>query len=407
MLKKLLSIVMIGCMLAIGSFTVAPVMTQAKQLTDAEKQEKKDKKYLGFTTKKLDGIQTYLDRDNLVSARRDLESALRYYEKLSDDFKQSDEGVALTSEIDALGKKLVEAEAASQAESDNKSAILDAKVSYGTAIRPYLSSFHMMWSGQNNDRGTYGLDNVATLIESYSEMDAFEAQFKEKFAVLIEQEPTYTYEGFSVADVLAFLKDKKTYRDTFVTMVCGAMLDEFAASMEEVYTQLEEQGYFNATWMDDLYGDLANEEFESIKRITPYYGQIGQTAPQEKLDAIAAYKPKMRALLEKTAKKGSFDKSTYSYCSSEHKKVAENYGKEYNRNMSLVKVAQTSKDEWDINKNSLGIPLGRTGHGFVVYEVDGEPFKRGYKASFYSEYNGNGYEPISSIDLGYYIYPIK
>ena len=75
--------------------------------------------------------------------------------------------------------------------------------------------------------------------------------------------------------------------------------------------------------------------------------------------------------------------------------------------MDLKKVAMTSKDEWHINKNELGVPLSRTGSGFALFQKDGEPFKRGYEITFTGDFNGVGYEPISRARLTSYVWPYK
>ena len=73
--------------------------------------------------------------------------------------------------------------------------------------------------------------------------------------------------------------------------------------------------------------------------------------------------------------------------------------------MDLEEIAMTSDSEWKIVKNAFGIPLRKVGYGYVLFEKDGEPFQRGYKASFTRVYNGSKYESISSMSISRYFTP--
>jgi hypothetical protein len=403
MIKKIISGIVIGILLAVSSVTIAPKEVRAKKLSAEAKQAKKDERKYKLAQKKLKAVQDYLDRGNLASAKRNIETAKRYYGNFSESFKKRKEIRNYKSKLDAIEKKITEIEKAEANRLQGKEEVHKlSRQEYPKAIRPHSQTLFMLFAGKTKNMRGFTLRDVKKLQEAWDRLGPFEAEFKIKFKKLIEANPNYAYDNISVNDVLDLLGNRKAYRDEFVKMACSQELDKMISFLDEMFSEVETSARIKEVYLDGLY---TNNQQESgvAKKVLPYYQWIGKSIPKEKLDAVNGYKPKLKKMLAIAAKKNKFDKSQYKYKTKEIEKAAAAYGKEW----KLIKVAKTSKNAWKITKNSLGIPLHRTSSGFAVYQVKGEPFKRGYKVGFHSVYNGKGYDAISSITRSNEVYPMK
>ena len=63
-------------------------------------------------------------------------------------------------------------------------------------------------------------------------------------------------------------------------------------------------------------------------------------------------------------------------------------------------VATSTYPDWSVTKNALGVPLYRDRNGWIVFQVEGEPFcqERTFVAS--EDYNGSGYTTDRSVSFG-------
>lgn len=388
--------------------TLDALAEKVKEQLDGEKQAKKDDRSIASIEKYLAKIQPYLNEDNIPSARRSVNDATRIFAKISEVGQQQENVVALRTRLDQLTKVVEESEIADQERKELLNAMIMQRSQYGSFIESHRVStswLHMLNHGKNEDSGNYSLSELAELREIFASLAAKQSEFNEKFKLLIEQEPGYVQNGFAVTDIIDLFENRVKYRDALVELVCQNYLDSNLKRMENTYSSLESDGCIPAFWLEDLYGPKAKEPFDAVQDVLPHYKWIAKAAPQEKLDAIAAYKPKLRKLLETKAKSNKWNKSKYAYNSDPIKKEAKLIAER--KNMDLKKVAMTSKDEWHINKNELGVPLSRTGSGFALFQKDGEPFKRGYEITFTGDFNGVGYEPISRARLTSYVWPYK
>ena len=122
-----------------------------------------------------------------------------------------------------------------------------------------------------------------------------------------------------------------------------------------------------------------------------------------KENAIDLLDKKLRSLLLTTASKNKWNSKRYPYSDKYMIRTANNFVTA--KDVKVVKVGMVTN--WRISKNSLGIPLHKYGYGYILFQKQGEPFKRGYRAKFFREYNGSSYEQISEMTLISEITPFK
>jgi hypothetical protein len=366
---------------------------------------KDDKKNAGFLEKQVDRLEKYLDENSIESAQRTSEKAEKYYEKISPGYQGSTEVSALKTRLDTLNKKLADIESKAQAAGALANTLYTEGTVYTTIIKPHLDTFYMLAYAKEGDVSRYREDELAKLKEQLPAFKAFESEFRSKLPNLIEHKPDYAYDGITVSDFLDAFENADLYGSNFASLQSSGSLDSFIELLSGDEADLKRGNGLAEIWMEDLYGSKAGAPFDEVKSAQEKAKKEGVTLPQEKLEAIAAYKPKLRSLLEETAAKNSWKDSKasdYPYKSGALEKLL--VAVEKNSGFKLVQYGTTPEDKWEITKNALGIPLYKSSPGFALFQKKGEPFLRGYSIHFSREFNGNGYDPVK-LEMGNHIWP--
>lgn len=361
-----------------------------------------NRKILESMGKKVDEVQKYLDMDSLVSARKSVENAERFYGKLTPDFQQSPEAVAMKKRLDDQDKVVAQKEADLKAGIENANALNMQKSTFTSIIRPYLRLYYMLDAGKTKNVSSYSISDIEKLDNQLPEFKAFEPKFRETLPVVIEQSPTYTYEGASVEGVLDAFKNADTYRVNFIKAVQEQSLDKVISDMAEYAVIYQKGKAVSDHMMDELYGERAKNNFKSFEIIEQSSKATGFPLPQDKVKKLADLKPQMRGILEAEAEKHAWKaekKSKYTYRSGRLEDVLERTIKAEKKGMELVEYGTLPEIDWRIKKNGLGIPLYKTCDSFALLKKKGEPFCRCYYFSFTSNYNGSEYEPVSSVSI--------
>ncbi|GEM_PF-4663944 len=407
MFSRFFSMFLILFLVTNVSFTFFTGDVHAKQMTAQQKQDRKDARNFKSAQKRLSELKKYLENENLSGAKRSANYIHKYYGRLSDKFKNTSEAIEFKIEADALIAKFSQQEESVNSSRNNAFELINQKAAYGSSINPYKDLFYYLYAGKTGELDDYSFMEVEKLVALWEDFNTFGKNFNENFNVLIEQAPTYEHDHISVDVAVELLKKRKEYRDSFVTLICDQELNAMVQVLNDAVQELGSEGYMSRTWLEELYGDKAQESFETVLKVTSYYEWIGQETPDAVFSKIAEFKPRLRDLLVKMSKKNKWDNSAYPYSNSAMKKTAQAYGDSYSRNLTAVKAGMKSDNEWRINKNELGIPISRSGRGFVVFQKQGEPFKRGYDVLFTEKFNGNDYEEISGMTLGDVVFPMK
>lgn len=374
------------------------VQVDAAKPKTAAQQLKHDKKYKGFVEKQLKGISKNLSRDSLRSAERNVKQAEIFIGKISSGFMAGAEGVALRKELDDLKKQVADRKAGAATASQNANALLQEKVNYGSSVRKHSRVYYLLNAGKNKsaDDRTYDFGDIETLRDKLPEFLAYESEFKKSFPNLIQGKPDYSYEGIAVGNLLDLMKNAKEYQANFTEVVGNRLLDIKAGEAEQIVSGINDYKRVPPRWIDDIYGkETSNEYFDLDSKLKPYYDAVSRPLPADRMQKLAGYKPKIRKLLEATAKTVSWDGKKYSMQNSAMEKTAERFAEK--KGWKLVEYGCT--DTAYLKKNRLGVPLHKYYEGKMVVRVPNEPFDRGYSVTFYDHFDGTGYPGISELKI--------
>lgn len=379
---------------------------------EREKQEtlEDNKEVLGNMGKKIDEIQKYLDMDSLVSARKNVENAERYFQKLTPDFQNSPDALVMKKRLNDMDKVVAQKEKDLEASIANTNAILEEKGRYGSIIRPYLEVYYILDAGKVKDVSRYSLRDIEKIENQLQAFKDFEPKLRESIPTVIAQSPGHTYEGASVEGVLDAFKNADAYRADFIKAVHAQSLDKLIEDMSDRAASYKAGKIIGDSMMEELYGERAKRNFNLFDDIEQSSKATGFPLPQDKVKKLVDFKPMMRSSLESVAEKNSWKaekKSKYSYRSGRLEDVLENEIEKDKKGMELVEYGTLPEIDWMIKKNALGIPLYKTSNSYALLKKKGEPFYRCYHFTFVSNYNGGGYEPISSVSIQDYSVPYK
>ncbi len=363
-----------------------------------EQQLKQDKRYKGLVEQRLMRINKYLTQDSLVSAERTVKQAEKYIGKISSGFMAGAEGVALRKELDDLKKQVADRKAGAATASQNANALLQEKVNYGSSVKKHSGAYYLLNAGKNKsaDGRAYDFDDIETLKNKLPEFLAYESEFRKSFPNLIQGKPDYSYEGIAVGNLLDLIKNAKEYQANFTEVVGNQLLDIQAGEAEKIVSGINDYKLVPPRWLDDIYGkETSNEYFDLDTKLKPYYDAVSRPLPADRMQKLAGYKPKIRKLLEATAKTVSWDGKKYPMQNSAMEKTAERFAEK--KVWKLVEYGST--DTAYLQKNSLGVPLHKYYEGKIVVRVPNEPFDRGYSVTFYDYFDGTGYPGISDLKI--------
>ncbi len=370
----------------------------AKPKTEAQ-QLKHDKKYKGFTEKKLHSIRKNISANSLTSAKKGIKQAEKYIGKISSGFMAGAEGTALRKELDLLKKKVADMSAGAATASANANALLQEKINYGSSVKKHATAYYLLNAGKEKSAGNYAydLDDIETLKNELPEFLAYENEFKKSFPNLIQSTPDYEYEGIQVGNLLDLFPNASAYQANFTDVVGNRLLDNLFAQTENIVSELDAHNMIPSAWLDDhLYGSTpTNDYFDIDKTLKPYYDAVSRPLPNDRLQKLATFKPKIMKMLESIAKKLSWDSKSYSVQNSDMKKIAQLTAKK--KGWKLVEYGST--DTAVLTKNALGVPLHKAYKGMIVVQANKEPFNRAYHVVFYDHFDGTGYPGVSELEF--------
>jgi hypothetical protein len=372
---------------------------------------KQDRKNAGFMEKQLERLQQYLDMDSLKSARRAAENAEKYYGKISDRFRVDPEVMALKARMDTLGRYLSNRESGVASLNPKAEKLLPERIAFARLVKPYLSTYRMLEAGKTGAVDGYVMGHHAKLDEGLPEFKAFEAEFRRELALLIEEDPGYSHDCVSVDEFLDAFKNADKYRKMFGGALNTAALDRLITELGDEETGLIKGDPFPESFLDVLYGPLADAPFPDVIEIQARAQKDGlPPLPEDKLNTIAGYKAKLRRLLAQTAGNHSWKSEKtvlYPYKNIQMEKLLLREAAKRTGGLIMVEYGALPEDQWRLRKNGLGIPLYRVGQGYALFQKEGEPFLRGYSIEFVRHFNGNDYDPVSVVKMPFEMTPCK
>ena len=385
--------------------TAVQTVEAAKPKTEAQ-QLKHDKKYMGFAQKQLRNVSKYLSMDSLKSAERSIKNAEKYIGKISDGFMKEKEGIALSNEYNDLKKQVEGRVSGAAAASETANAILQEKINFSTSVRKYATVYYLLNSGKNtsNEGHAYDFSNVEMLRDNLAEFVAYEAEFRNDFPNLIKGNPDYAYEGITPANLLDLTAHAAEYQANFTEVVGNLMVDNKAHMIDGEISGFNEYKRLSSSLIDDLYGSkTSNKYFDLDSKLKPYYDAVSRQLPADRMQKLAAYKPKLREMLETAAKTNEWDDKKYPMQNGDMDKVAEHFAER--KGWEFIKCGST--DTAYLKKNALGVPLHKYYEGMMVVHVGDEPFNRSYLVTFYDYFDGTGYPGISDMKVSLDARPYK
>lgn len=258
--------------------------------------------------------------------------------------------------------------------------------------------YYLLNAGKNKsaDDRAYDFDDIDTLKDKLPEFLAYESEFRKSFPNLIQGKPDYSYEGIAVGNLLDLMKNAKEYQADFTEVVGNRLLDIKAEEAEKIVSGINDYKLVPPRWLDDIYGkETSNEYFDLDTKLKPYYDAASRPLPDDRMQKLAGYKPKIRKLLEAAAKTVSWNGKKYSMQNSAMENTAERFAEK--KGWKLVEYGST--DTAYLKKNHLGVPLHKYYEGKIVVRVPNEPFDRGYSVTFYDHFDGTGYPGISELKI--------
>ena len=362
------------------------------------KQFHNDYKNQGYTEKKIKDAWACLEGGLTSKAYRYVTSAQMYFKRISDKGQEHVDNIALQTKLNALAKAVDKQKAADEKTRQYKRALTRQKAKYCASVHSNIGLLYMLQAGKKGN-APYSLSKLETFRNLLGWMDIDVTAFRQRFALLIKDQPAYAYSGMEVIDVLDLLEKRSVYRDALVVAVCQKALAGLLNDLTEAYSHLKLNGEIDSYWLDQLYGPCADQSFQRITPLLPYYEWVGKSAPQQTLNEIASFKPKLRSLLVKISSTKRIKVSDYPNNTVKMARVAAAKGQELG--MQLMHIGMASEGQWGIQKSRAGIPMHRTGRGRAVFQKKQEPFLRSYDVSFLSDFNGNGFAPISEVVLSH------
>ena len=360
----------------------------------AQRQAKKDARKIKSAAKYVGQVKKYLDSNSVKSAARALNNAKNQFSKISEASLEQEEVIAIKADIDSLTERLKTAESEQQASQNMMLGMVNERAMFANYSNKNPMIF-LLASGMVGETEDYDLSRLRDFKKDFSSLDTKEAEFKQQFPLMIKHQlntPASAISPFTPAIVLDLYKNKEAYRDTYVLNVADNYLNSALDQLKREYENLQTSGTTSSSVVRSVYGALADEPYDAVDNAAIYYEWVGKTVPQNFLDSLASYKPKMRELLESVSQKNTWDASAYPDTDDNYNKLAASACE--SNETTLVKVG-VSRGPWYIHKNDFDIPTARESSGYILCQHPDEPFKRGYKIAFQGQYNGVGYEPVS------------
>jgi hypothetical protein len=402
--KVVLTALLFGSMAVTTSFVticVATSVVEAKQLTPEEKQLKTDKRKTASALKQINRMQGYLDNDNIRSAERTIKQAKKYFGKISDEYKQSNEdAIFVGKKIEEYAAAIEQLKTAREERHQLADTMREEASKYSGILQQWEDVIELLIVGRdNNTRTGYYIEKFPKFEKRYAEFVSIEPQVRKTLPNLIQNAPDHSYSlapyKITVSEFLDLIHSAAKYRKAGYQVVCDKALDQQLAYYEEEYGNLVSGDYLNVRWLSRLYGQNADQDDKDIAAIKHAYNAAGLKPSQDRMDRLNAIKPKMRKMLKEKAQQHHWSKleDEFSYNDGDMKRILSKSGRD------IEELGALPMNQWKIAKNDLGIPLNRYSKGYVLYEVKDAPFLAGFSVIYYRPYNGHGYDPVSNVRL--------
>lgn len=381
------------------------LITETEAKVAISNQHEEDTRNIKNLEKYINSAAKAIDSGKWVDAGRPGRNALKIYEDISVNGKKKTEVVALKEKLDKIVEQYDAAYEADEAATKQRSGIMKESFEISNLYQKHWKYFDLQQKGKSQKEiKNEGMKDLVRLKENEKLGAALWTEIEKKFPLTVASQEIKQESDFSIMKEL--LANRVKYRDNYIKLVCGNILDKKIEHTKEIMSKLNKEGKIFAVNLKELYGDLKSQPFEEVQAVTPYYNWIGTVGPQDKLKQLNDFKAACRKKLESLADDNSFDDDSYDYTNNHIEKTAKEFAKR--NDFKFIEVAQKGSNDWTIVKNSLGIPTHRYASGFVVLQKDGEPFKRGYKAGMHQQYQGGGrYDKVGSIKLAIDFFPIK
>lgn len=362
-----------------------------------KKQLRKAKQYEGRFSKKMAEAQRFFDEKKMYICEKRLIDANKLYLKIPAAYQNAPLVVETKKKYDEMEAVVSKSISAHKAGIEAKNQLLMASSGFGSEVRDLSGLLGYLDKGKNK-KTNLSLNDLERFQKNFGYLDTFYDSMNGKYNNVLKERPEAEYEGYTVKEIYSLLENRIAYRDTLVKITVSNNLDAIIKGLQKNNDRILNQSVLTDGQMDDLFKDDYLSIFPSVNASKALCKWVGAPEPTEQINAIAAFQQKQKDSIKNVRKKLKFKKSDYSYNTSAMKKVAKANAER--RNMKLIHIGIPS-DSFHIVKNALGIPLYKTANGRGLYHVDGEDFYRGYDITVKKVYNGNGYDPVSSVKTAY------
>ena len=252
-------------------------------------------------------------------------------------------------------------------------------------VAPYNSAISGITEMQDNVNKDYSpIMNEKRVRECLAGGEAFAAIIKQKYAA-VENPPWASNWEDKIGTWRKIVEDRDGIAKRYVSAKLGAVLKKKAADLDKARINAP-SGHLGF----DLPVAFDDREFLHAmvsKEFRPILAAAGVTMPDN--SAFAVYDTAIDAIVAE-AKKGA---GYWKWDATLHDAVAEGkarlWMKTFDPKAEIVKTGMIEA-AWNVNKNSLGIPVGRYKRGMVMYRKAGLEQCVVAKFSFEQSYTGGG-----------------
>jgi len=344
----------------------------------------------------IKNIERYYNEKWLSSALTELAKAEKVYAKIPEQYHNSGSLPENKKKFDDYYTKIKEIEAAQNKLRAERTKERETGYAFNAEISDIESFLMRLKEGKDNSFDGF-LDNISGLVKVFDSQSVKADAFLKKYKSRLEAGKVGRRTSLTGPEIIDIITNRVKYRDAMINKAIDGELNYVISVQKNAVKDLTTKRMCSSYMLKKLKVADYKMAYDNVKKVIEYCKKTNVPLPKKRFDLIDSYKPKLLGLINSAAKKASFNKSVYSSTNASMKKSAVKAGAI--TGLDLIYVGLESGASWKIHKNAYGIPLYKTAVGAALYHKKGDNYYRAKVAVMRREYNGNGYDPVSSVSL--------
>lgn len=344
----------------------------------------------------IKNIERYYKEKWLSSALTELSKAEKVYAKIPEQYHNVGSLPENKRKFDDYNKKIKEIEAAENKVRADRTRERETGYAFNAEIQDIEGFLARLKEGKDKSFSGF-LDNLSGLVEIFDSKSIKADAFLKKYRTRLEEGKVGNRRSLTGSEIIDIITNRVKYRNVMINMAIDRELNYVIGVQKDAVNDLTTKRMCSSYMLKKLKVADYKMAYDNVKKVIDYCKKTNVPLPKKRFDLINSYKPKLLGLINSAAKKVSFNKSVYSYTNASMKKSAAKAGSV--TGLDLIYVGLESGVTWKIHKNAYGIPLYKTAVGAALYHKKGDNYYRAKVAVIRREYNGNGYDPVSSVSL--------